>query len=303
MKILTSIAGHRHQDVLRALWQASPCKVLLAFGIAGFWPGTGFSAAGATSIAPPDSHVVSSTLNIRENPAEYTIDLALSDRDSTALLDVQMDGRTLRIASGQAPGGVAQEQSFSLPGAKEGVTPTVRREDGHVVITVPKGDAPGAVVRQAPQTRLPQSQKPASASPDSIDAVRDQVLSQLAHMRQQMDEMMNADTDPLGIFGSGGMVSGLAPSTGLFQLKEEKDKYILSARLPEEQAKNIKVAVDNDRVLKITSEENNSSSSGGFGSFTSSNFSQSLSLPGPVKTDQGSMNYKDGRFEITLPKS
>ena len=52
----------------------------------------------------------------------------------------------------------------------------------------------------------------------------------------------------------------------------------------------------------VTQEESNSSTSAGFGSYTSSNFSQSLSLPGPVKTDQVSMNYKDGRFEITLPK-
>jgi HSP20 family molecular chaperone IbpA len=90
---------------------------------------------------------------------------------------------------------------------------------------------------------------------------------------------------------------------GLFQMKEEKDKYILSARLPEEQAKNIKVAVDNDRILKITSEATNSSAAAGSGSYSSSNFSQSLSLPGPVKTEKISMGYKDGCFEIDLPKA
>ena len=177
--------------------------------------------------------------------------------------------KTLHISSGQTAGGVTQEQSFSLPGAQDGAAPNLRQEGGRVVITVAKGDSRGGVSIQAPQTQVLRSQKPAASQADSISAIRDQILSQFAQMRQEMDQMMNADADslpdPFGLFSAAGMAPGLSSSMGLFQMKEEKDKYILSARLPEEQAKNIKVAVDNDRTLKISSEENNSNTSGGFG--------------------------------------
>ena len=302
MKKLFSSAVLRRPIFHRASCLAPGCRVL---GIACVGLVAAASSAGATSITPPSRQVATSATSIRENASEYTIDLTLPEQQPAGL-NVQMEGKTLHISPGQTAGGVTQEQSFSLPAAQEGTAPSIRQEGGHIVITVAKGGSRGVAAVQAPQPQLYRPQNPTPYRQDSISAIRDQILSQFAQMRQQMDQMMNADADslpdPFGLLSASGTASGLSSSMGLFQMKEEKDKYILSAKLPEEQAKNIKVAVDNDRTLKISSEENNSSSSGGFGSFTSSNFSQSLSLPGPVKTDQVSMNYKDGRFEITLPK-
>ena len=114
-----------------------------------------------------------------------------------------MEGKTLHISSGQTAGGVTQEQYFSLPGALEGTAPSLRQEGGHVVITVAKGDSPGAGAIQAPQTQFSRSPKPAPSQPDSISAVRDKILSQFAQVRQEMDQMMNADAgsqaDPFGL--------------------------------------------------------------------------------------------------------
>lgn len=299
MKKIFSLAGYQTPMISRACRLALARRVL---GIACVGLVAGASSTLATSVAPPSRQMATTAISIRENTSEYTVDLTLPEQQPSGL-DVRMEGKTLRITSGQSAGGVTQEQSFSLPGAKEGAVPNLRQDGGHVVITVAKAGSMGTT--QAPQAST--RQKPVPAQPDRVSAIRDQILAQFAQMREEMDQMMNSDfgsqTDPFGLFSAAGLAGGLSPSMGLFQMKEEKDKYILSARLPEEQAKNIKVAVDNDRTLKISSEESNSSTSGGFGSYTSSNFSQSLSLPGPVKTDQVSMDYKDGRFEITLPKA
>lgn len=280
---------------------------LLALGILGIGLIAFASHVSAASGTQPESQVASSALNIRENPSEYTVDLTLPERELAGLI-VRMQGKTLHISSGQSTTGVTQEQRVSLPGAQEGVPPSLRQDGGHVVITVAKSGAQGAGAGQTPQIQISGSQNPAASRPDNFSAIRDQMLAQFAQMRQQMDQMMNTDagsqSDPFDqLFSQGAVTSGLSSSMGLFQMKEEKDKYILSARLPEEQAKNIKVAVDNDRILKITSEATNSSAAAGFGSYSSSNFSQSLSLPGPVKTEKISMDYKDGCFEIDLPKA
>lgn len=262
----------------------------------------GFGTAAATlgADAAQNSPLLSSSVDVREDASAYTVQLTLPEKDS-ANLDVRMDGKNLRIQSG-APGGARQEQSFSLPHAQKGAAMNMKRENGNVVITVPKGSRTGDTNGgNFPQASVSQS--------DNFDSVRSRILSQFARMRQQMDQMMNMDSndqaDPFQALLSGsGLMPGMASGMGTaFQLQEQKDKYILSAQIPEEQAKNIKIAVDNDRVLKITSEEKSSSGNGGFSSSQSSNFTQAMSLPGPVKTDQVSMDYKDGRFEITLPKA
>lgn len=283
------------------------CVTLTSRALGIVWLGlvAGGLSLHASPLAPSAKQVAASSISVRENATQYTIDLTLPEQQPLGI-DVRMEGKTLHISSGQAQGGVAQEQSFSLPAAQEGTAPSIRQDGGHVVITVAKGDSGYAGSNQAPKVQYAQPGKIASP-PDSSSSIRDQILSQFAQMSRQMDQMMNSDfgsgQDPFDLLSSMGLSAGSPPSMGLFQMKEEKDKYILSAKLPEDQAKNIKVAVDNDRTLKISSEETNSSATGGFGTYSSSNFSQSLILPGPVKTDQVSMNYKDGRFEITLPKA
>ena len=42
---------------------------------------------------------------------------------------------------------------------------------------------------------------------------------------------------------------------------------------------------------------------GGLAAFSASSSTQSLTLPGPVRVDQMKMEYKNGRLEVTLPKS
>lgn len=295
MKIL-SFASERNlrtSNVFPAL-----CKSAMVLTFAGFGLAAGAQGADANTVAQNPS-VLSSSVDVKEDASTYTIQLTIPEKDS-ANLDVRMEGKTLHIASGQ-PGGARQEQSFALPRAQKGSTLNMKRENGQVVITVPKNAHQGVAGTSVPPQVSTMQQ-------DSFDSVRNQILSQFARMRQQMDQMMSEDSnggsDPLQALLSGsGLMAGATPSGGLFQLQEQKDKYILSARIPEEQAKNIKIAVDNDRVLKITSEEKTSSGNGGFSTSRSSNFTQAMSLPGPVKTEQVSMDYKDGCFEITLPKA
>ena len=127
MKTLFSLAGYQRQIFHRSCWLASACKIL-AIACAGLVAGA--SSAGATSVAQPSRQVATSSISIRENASEYTIDLTLPEQQPAGL-DVRMEGKTLHISSGQTAGGVTQEQSFSLPGAQDGAAPNLRQEGGH----------------------------------------------------------------------------------------------------------------------------------------------------------------------------
>ena len=90
---------------------------------------------------------------------------------------------------------------------------------------------------------------------------------------------------------------------GGFELREEADRYVLVSKIPEAQAKNVSVNVDNDRFVTITTKQDKSSQTGGLSAFSASSSTQSITLPGPVKVERMTMDYKNGQLEVTLPKA
>ena len=100
--------------------------------------------------------------------------------------------------------------------------------------------------------------------------------------------------------GLAGVISG---GSGGFELREEADRYVLVSKIPEAQAKNVSVKVDNDRFVTITTKQDKSSQGGGLSAFSASSSTQSMTLPGPVKVERMTMDYKNGQLEVTLPKA
>ena len=88
-----------------------------------------------------------------------------------------------------------------------------------------------------------------------------------------------------------------------FELREEPDRYVLVSKIPEAQAKNVSVNVENDRFVTITTKQDKSSQAGGLSAFSASSSTQSMTLPGPVKVERMTMDYKNGQLEVTLPKA
>ena len=78
----------------------------------------------------------------------------------------------------------------------------------------------------------------------------------------------------------------------------------MRAYLPERDAKDVKVTVDDGRILKIEAEaeETISEENGAMVMKRESSYSQHLTLPGPVDAEQLKVDRKDGRLGITVPK-
>lgn len=252
-------------------------------------------------------------IEISESPDSYTVKIAARD---AANLDVRKTGTTLVIGSGMLPGGARHTQRIELPQASQSASPQTTYGSDDLTVTVPKrtpgSPDPAPTPSLSNVTDLARELLGASGllggEPQQQDAnpLRDQVMDQMAALSRKMDQFA-ADPASTGndLFGS--LLSQFAAPqvpdpARAFDLQEFPDRYILSAPLPEEQAKNISVNVDNDRFLTITARhESPTQTPGATGSQTSTS-TRAMTLPGPVRGDLLSMDYKDGKVTVTLPK-
>ncbi|HVE17402.1 MAG TPA: Hsp20/alpha crystallin family protein, partial [Chthoniobacterales bacterium] len=124
---------------------------------------------------------------------------------------------------------------------------------------------------------------------------------QFQQMQQQMNQMFaqatggNTNASPLaGLAGMGGLPTGMG-----VDIQEKGNNYVVRAKVPAEATKNLKVAVDNDRVLKITAQNEDTAAN----QYQSSNFTQVFTLPGPVQSGKMKVENENGDVVITLPKA
>ena len=257
-----------------------------------------FNTGASATDSQSQKSILNSSVDVQEDTSAYSVRVGVPE---TTDVNVRLTGSTLILDSGATESGIRYEQRISLPRAQADAALGIKRTAGQLVISIPKGEpaaAPGGI---ALPSRIPMDA--------GFDALRDQVLSQAANMLQQM----NQEDAPAGgaapaqdLFGS--ILGSIAPqlqgktaSSG-FKVEDRGDAYLLTSALPEEQARNVSVNVDNERAVTITSKHEKQSAAGGATAFSSGSSTQSMTLPGPVRGEELKMEYKNGRLEIVLPK-
>ena len=257
-----------------------------------------FTAPTELSAADSAKSILNSSVDVQEDASAYSVRVGVPE---TTDVNVRLADSTLILDSGAMESGIRYEQRISLPRAQADAALGIKRTAGQLVISIPKGEPPAAPSGMALPSRIPMDA--------GFDALRDQVLSQAANMLQQM----NKEDAPAGgaapaqdLFGS--ILGSIAPqlqgkmaSSG-FKVEDRGDAYLLTSVLPEEQARNVSVNVDNERAVTITSKHEKQSAAGGATAFSSGSSTQSMTLPGPVRGEELKMEYKNGRLEIVLPK-
>lgn len=256
------------------------------------------SLASLAFAADPQSpkSILNSSVDIQEDNSSYSVQVGVPE---TTDVNVRLSGSTLILDSGAMENGVRHEQRIALPKAQADAALGIKRLGQKLVISIPKGDAAPALGGMVIPSRIPMDA--------GFDALRDQVLSQAANMLQQMNQQdAPAGGGAQDLFDT--ILGGIAPqlqtktaSSG-FKLEDRGDAYLLTATLPEEQARNVGVNVDNERAVTITSKHEKKSANGGATAFSSGSSTQSMTLPGPVRGEELKMEYKNGRLEIVLPK-
>ena len=277
------------KSMIKPTLLAAPLALTIFFTI-----NTGACAADSQS----QKSILNSSVDVQEDTAAYSVRVGVPE---TTDVNVRLAGSTLILDSGATESGIRYEQRISLPKAQADAALGIKRTAGQLVISIPKGEPAAAPGGMALPSRIPMDA--------GFDSLRDQVLSQAANMLQQM----NKEDAPAGggapaqdLFGS--ILGSIAPqlqgkmaSSG-FKVEDRCDAYLLTSVLPEEQARNVIVNVDNESAVTITSKHEKQSAAGGATAFSSGSSTQSLTLPGPVRGEELKMEYKNGRLEIVLPK-
>jgi HSP20 family molecular chaperone IbpA len=87
-------------------------------------------------------------------------------------------------------------------------------------------------------------------------------------------------------------------------IKEESDKYVIRAYLPDRDMNNVNVTVEG-QTLKVEAKTENAGQKEKDGMVFSrkARYSQLLTLPGPVQADKMAVERKENMLVVTLPKA
>lgn len=258
------------------------------------------AAVAVLSIAQAEDRTTSrlAGLEVTQDATSYVITIPDAQQSRA-----QWDGRRLQVYTRDSATGLQSEQNIALPDADRASKPQVTNKDGSLVVTVAKRD-PKAVAANTAQAPEPDEDEFFSSA---FGGSGQDVFAQMAQMQKQMSAMMSqafADMPAMdamqGIQGMSAMPGrgAIAPNAGL-DLQDKDGSYIVRARNLDPAKQNIKVAVDNERVLKITARhEDNSANRQAMSQFT-----KAFTLPGPVKSSEMKIDQEDGALVITLPKA
>ena len=254
---------------------------------------------GAAVLSLEAAPVLSSSLSLTESDSAYTVKIGVPEKTP---VNVRLAGRRLLLETGAGDNALRYDQSLQLPAAVPDAPLGIQRDSGELVITIPKGGpAPSSA-------STPDPFHDAFRGLNDFDAMRDDMLKQAAALMNQFGQTVKSPTGGSGmdmiqsLLTQSGLAGVIGGGTGGFELREEPDRYVLVSKIPEAQAKNVSVKVDNDRFVTITTKQDKSSQAGGLSAFSASSSTQSMTLPGPVKVDRMTMDYKNGQLEVTLPK-
>ena len=236
------------------------------------------------------------TVNLEEQSDGYAVRLNLPNRDLDRV-EVNLEGRILRILAEDPDGSNRYEQSIVLSGVPDDAKMHVerRQKDGLIVITVPKDRA---LAQQSPPRMTPNLPRLPFNDMDR------NLMDQMNRMQQEMSRIFEEPfgglkpfLDQRGLFDSSGFGAN-------YELEEDSKNYVVRVHLPKRDTNDVNVAVEG-QTLKVQAHAETSRQEGNSKSSlrSRSQFSQNISLPGPVNALKMKVDRKDCLLIITLPKS
>lgn len=246
-----------------------------------------------------ENTVSTASVDVREQNDSYVIRIHLPGRDVEKLEVVLKDGGQLGIV---APAGAKTgryAQTITLEGVTSDAKPHVEKmpKEHLVIIRIAKKPAAAEPAPKAEPTA------PDKLAP-SIDRWDRDVLEHMDRMRREMDSIFREGFSQLG---------DLPEIKGFFddprfgssvELKEEDGRYVVRAYLPDRDAENVNVTIEDDVTLKIdaVADETKRSDDNGRVLKRRAHYSQAFTLPGPVDAGNLKVDRRKDMLVITVPK-
>lgn len=230
------------------------------------------------------------SVDVREQTDRYTVRLALPEAELDRI-NVSMSGTTLRIG-----GAGGYEQSVVLRDAIPGAPPEIERKRGTMVITVRKRSS---AISAFPS--MPPPQEPLIA-PDKWD----EAFNRVENIAREMDRVFGNFFKDIPIFGNDPNNFASPGLDSNLDLTDEGTSYVIRASFPGRDLSNVNVTVEGLTLTVEAKAEPRNRPDGRHGigdSMSLSNYSQVLTLPGPVKAHEMKIERKEGMLIVTLPKA
>lgn len=244
------------------------------------------------------SAMADASMDLREQSDCYVLRLHLPERD-IKLVEVSIsDGRVLRITAPASGALGAYEQSVTLEGLVPDAKPEVekRPDEGLVIVRISKTPSEK---KPAPEAAAP----PAKELPASTDPWDVRMLEHMRRMGREMDDMLHQQADEMSHRHGGPHWMDRSSFDSAYDLQDEADRYVVRAYLPERSAEQVKVSVrEQNLIIEAMAEKSQEMENGKTLMRHMSQYSQSISLPGPVDEDRIEIERKKGMLLIRIPK-
>ena len=244
------------------------------------------------------SAMADASMDLREQNDCYVMRLHLPGRD-IKLVEVNIsDGRVLRVSAPASDKLGAYEQSVTLEGLNTDAKPEIekRADQGLVIIRISKTPS---VKKSAPEATAP----PAKELPASTDPWDVRMLEHMRRMGREMDDMLHEQADDMPRGPGGPHWMDRSSFDSAYDLQDEADRYVVRAYLPERSAEQVKVSVrEQNLIIEAMAEKSQEMENGKTLMRHMSQYSQTISLPGPVDETRMEIERKKGMLLIRIPK-
>lgn len=239
------------------------------------------------------------SVDVREQNSSYTVRVSLPGRDIEKTEVGMVNGKHLRIFAPANGKSGPYEQIVILDRLAPGAKPDVEKRSSEHLIIIHLSKTPDAA-ETAPESRETPP-KPLMAPPDRWD--RD-ILARMERMRREMDEIFQQSVKDFGDVTDFKDLFDHSRFGSSVELQEEDGNYVVRAYLPDRAAEDVKVTIENGRILNIEAKAEERADQEGEGMVIKrkSHYLQQLTLPGPIDAGGLKVDRKQGLLVITVPK-
>lgn len=244
--------------------------------------------------------VSTASVDLREQNDGYIIRLHLPGHDIGKVKVTLVEGNKLHIVAPAGERAGRYEQTIVLGGLAPDASPVIKTNEKEHLVTVHVSKA-AAVETPAPKA---ETSPPEGLAPP-VDRWDRDLLDRMDRMRREMDQIFRDGFDGFGELPEFKDLFDESSFGSSVELREQDGNYVVRAYLPDRDAANAKVVIEDGRILKIdaVAEDATEKTEDGLILKRKASYSQSVTLPGPVDADKLAVDRKKGMLLITVPKA